>query len=69
MRGVAAKSMYGAFGVPVALLIWINLMAKLLLYCSAWTATRADADGDGAEDPGDPQHPERPEQQAAKDTP
>lgn len=42
MRGVAAKSMYGAFGVPVALLIWINLMAKLLLYCSAWTATSAE---------------------------
>lgn len=44
MRGVAAKSMYGAFGVPVALLIWINLMAKLLLYCAAWTATGDTAD-------------------------
>ncbi|KMO99342.1 YihY/virulence factor BrkB family protein [Streptomyces roseus] len=50
MRGVAAKSMYGAFGVPVALLIWINLMAKLLLYCSAWTATHAAADGEDGED-------------------
>ncbi|MFE0606349.1 YihY/virulence factor BrkB family protein [Streptomyces sp. NPDC058892] len=40
MREVAAKSMYGAFGVPVALLLWINFMAKLLLYVSAWTATR-----------------------------
>ncbi|MFC8510550.1 YhjD/YihY/BrkB family envelope integrity protein, partial [Streptomyces sp. NPDC057266] len=39
MRGVAAKSMYGAFGVPVALLLWINFTAKLLLFCSAWTAT------------------------------
>ncbi|MGW2304803.1 YihY/virulence factor BrkB family protein [Streptomyces sp. NPDC001809] len=39
MKGVAAKSMYGAFGVPVALLIWINFTAKLLLYCAAWTAT------------------------------
>ncbi|MER7759893.1 YhjD/YihY/BrkB family envelope integrity protein [Streptomyces sp. NPDC097619] len=39
IRDVAAKSMYGAFGVPVALLLWINLTAKLLLYCSAWTAT------------------------------
>ncbi|MEU6883436.1 YihY/virulence factor BrkB family protein [Streptomyces sp. NPDC046712] len=39
MRGVAAKSMYGAFGVPVALLLWINLTAKLLLYCAAWTST------------------------------
>ncbi|MBT2490003.1 YihY/virulence factor BrkB family protein [Streptomyces sp. ISL-96] len=40
MKGVAAKSMYGAFGVPVALLLWINLTAKLLLCCAAWTATR-----------------------------
>ena len=32
--------MYGAFGVPVALLLWINFTAKLLLFCAAWTATR-----------------------------
>lgn len=51
MREVATKSMYGAFGVPVALLIWINLTAKLLLFCAAWTASRDDADGDGVEDP------------------
>ena len=31
--------MYGAFGTPVALLLWFNFMAKLLLYCAAWTAT------------------------------
>ncbi|MFE5541054.1 YihY/virulence factor BrkB family protein [Streptomyces sp. NPDC056492] len=64
MRGVAAKSMYGAFGVPVALLIWINLMAKLLLYCSAWTATRAGADGEGARTPPTPhtRHTEQTEQ-------
>ncbi|WP_137993808.1 YihY/virulence factor BrkB family protein [Streptomyces vilmorinianum] len=51
MRGVAGKSMYGAFGVPVALLLWINFTAKLLLFCSAWTATgsrsRPSEDGDG----------------------
>ncbi|GAA2447332.1 YihY/virulence factor BrkB family protein [Streptomyces lavendulocolor] len=41
MKGVAAKSMYGAFGVPVALLLWINFTAKLLLFCAAWTATRS----------------------------
>ncbi|MFD9336397.1 YihY/virulence factor BrkB family protein [Streptomyces sp. NPDC060028] len=51
MRGVAAKSMYGAFGVPIALLLWINFTAKLLLFCAAWTASRDDADGDGAQDP------------------
>ncbi|MFG2337148.1 YihY/virulence factor BrkB family protein [Streptomyces yangpuensis] len=46
MRGVASKSMYGAFGVPIALLLWINFMAKLLLYVSAWTATRDDGEGE-----------------------
>ncbi|MGV9879439.1 YihY/virulence factor BrkB family protein [Streptomyces sp. NPDC003006] len=40
MKGVAAKSMYGAFGVPVAMLLWINFTAKLLLFCAAWTATQ-----------------------------
>lgn len=39
MQGVASKSMYGAFGVPIALLLWINFTAKLLLFCAAWTAT------------------------------
>ncbi|MFJ1592056.1 YihY/virulence factor BrkB family protein [Kitasatospora albolonga] len=39
MKGVAGKSMYGAFGVPIALLLWINFSAKLLLFCAAWTAT------------------------------
>ncbi|MET8244847.1 YihY/virulence factor BrkB family protein [Streptomyces sp. NPDC005202] len=41
IQGVAAKSMYGAFGVPVALLLWINFTAKLVLYCAAWTATQS----------------------------
>ncbi|QLE73594.1 YihY/virulence factor BrkB family protein [Streptomyces rectiverticillatus] len=44
LRGVAAKSMYGAFGTPVALLLWINFMAKLVLFCAAWTATRSAAE-------------------------
>ncbi|CCB76452.1 MULTISPECIES: YihY/virulence factor BrkB family protein [Streptomycetaceae] len=39
LQGVAGRSLYGAFGTPVALLLWINFMAKLLLYCAAWTAT------------------------------
>ncbi|MDT0473402.1 YihY/virulence factor BrkB family protein [Streptomyces sp. DSM 41014] len=39
MQGVAGKSMYGAFGVPVALLLWINFTSKLVLFCAAWTAT------------------------------
>ncbi|MFJ9720169.1 YihY/virulence factor BrkB family protein [Streptomyces sp. NPDC101213] len=39
LQGVATKSMYGAFGVPIALLLWINFTAKLVLFCAAWTAT------------------------------
>jgi membrane protein len=52
---VATRSAYGAFGVPVALVVWINLTARLLLVCCAWTATApalptACAAGDGAGD-------------------
>ncbi|MFY1677129.1 MULTISPECIES: YihY/virulence factor BrkB family protein [unclassified Streptomyces] len=42
MQGVAGRSMYGAFGVPIALLLWINFTSKLVLYCAAWTATDGD---------------------------
>ncbi|WP_405890138.1 YihY/virulence factor BrkB family protein [Streptomyces sp. NBC_00133] len=54
IQGVAGKSMYGAFGVPVALLLWINFSAKLLLFCAAWTATQSKqtADGTPPERPG-----------------
>ncbi|MET8977820.1 YihY/virulence factor BrkB family protein [Streptomyces sp. NPDC004539] len=52
LQSVATKSMYGAFGVPVALLLWINLTAKLVLYCAAWTATRAGEESE-AEEGGD----------------
>ncbi|MFJ6559084.1 YihY/virulence factor BrkB family protein [Streptomyces sp. NPDC091412] len=49
IQGVAAKSMYGAFGVPVALLLWINFTSKLVLYCAAWTATQGGTgEGNGA---------------------
>ncbi|MEV5549021.1 YihY/virulence factor BrkB family protein [Streptomyces sp. NPDC052309] len=41
MQGVAAKSMYGTFGVPIALLLWINFTSKLVLFCAAWTATQS----------------------------
>ncbi|MDQ0986502.1 YihY/virulence factor BrkB family protein [Streptomyces sp. V2I9] len=51
MKGVASKSMYGAFGVPIALLLWINFAAKLLLFCAAWTATRSkEEEGVGQEE-------------------
>ncbi|MFD9001378.1 YihY/virulence factor BrkB family protein [Streptomyces sp. NPDC059582] len=54
MQGVATKSMYGAFGVPVALLLWINFTTKLLLFCASWTATQSketELSGDDAPDP------------------
>jgi membrane protein len=57
MQGVATKNMYGAFGVPVALLLWINFTAKLVLFCAAWTATGSkereltDGTSDDAPDP------------------
>jgi membrane protein len=44
LQGVAAKSMYGAFGVPVALLLWINFTSKLVLFCASWTATQSKRD-------------------------
>ncbi|WP_369171901.1 YihY/virulence factor BrkB family protein [Streptomyces sp. R28] len=55
MQGVATKSMYGAFGVPVALLLWINFTAKLVVFCAAWTATQGkEAElADGPEDSGE----------------
>ncbi|WP_406199352.1 YihY/virulence factor BrkB family protein [Kitasatospora sp. NBC_01560] len=39
LGSVAGKSLYGAFGVPVALLLWINFVCRLLMYCVSWTAT------------------------------
>ncbi|GGO83351.1 membrane protein [Wenjunlia tyrosinilytica] len=39
LGSVAGKSMYGAFGTPVAVLLWMNFMMRLLLLCAAWTAT------------------------------
>ncbi|MFC7818740.1 YihY/virulence factor BrkB family protein [Streptomyces sp. NPDC057367] len=54
MQGVAAKSMYGAFGVPVALLLWINFTSKLVLFCAAWTATGSKEQELGDEDGGGP---------------
>lgn len=50
MQGVASKSMYGAFGVPIALLLWINFTAKLLLFCAAWTATPSKGEAGPASD-------------------
>ncbi|MGN9792174.1 YihY/virulence factor BrkB family protein [Streptomyces sp. NPDC054847] len=57
ISGVASRSMYGAFGVPIALLLWINFTAKLLLFCAAWTATQSK------------EEPARPATDEARDAP
>ncbi|CAM5408546.1 Inner membrane protein YhjD [Streptomyces tanashiensis] len=70
MRGVAAKSMYGAFGVPIALLLWINFTAKLLLFCAAWTATESRRGRPGPqESPDGPGTPERRESPGPQERP
>ena len=51
LQGVAAKNIYGAFGVPIALLLWISFMTRLLLYCAAWTATAPPPGEDPDEQP------------------
>ncbi|MFE1292037.1 YihY/virulence factor BrkB family protein [Streptomyces sp. NPDC058751] len=61
MRGVASKSMYGAFGVPIALLLWINFTSKLLLYSAAWTATPGEGRDREAEGDGGPAAPDGPD--------
>ncbi|EPD60820.1 YihY/virulence factor BrkB family protein [Streptomyces sp. HGB0020] len=53
LQGVAAKSMYGAFGVPVALLLWINFTSKLVLFCAAWTATQSEEQEEVTDGSGD----------------
>ncbi|MGW7608446.1 YihY/virulence factor BrkB family protein [Streptomyces sp. NPDC054766] len=60
MRGVASKSMYGAFGVPIALLLWINFTSKLLLYSAAWTATPSAEPAQEAAGPEEPEGPDEP---------
>lgn len=61
LQGVASRSMYGAFGTPVALLLWINFTAKLLVYCASWTATEGEqhAEDDDLKRPEGPDGPER----------
>jgi membrane protein len=39
LSNVARKNIYGAFGTPIALLLWINFIFRWLFYCAAWTAT------------------------------
>ncbi|MEU8990325.1 YihY/virulence factor BrkB family protein [Streptomyces sp. NPDC048558] len=69
MQGVATKSMYGAFGVPVALLLWINFTSKLVVFCAAWTATQSkevELAGE-SEDTGEPDKSESDKSEPGKD--
>lgn len=53
LSSVAGRNIYGAFGTPVALLLWFNFVAKLLLYCAAWTATQhMGVSSNGSDGPG-----------------
>jgi len=45
LSNVARKNVYGAFGTPIALLLWINFIFRWLFYCTAWIAT-ADPDAE-----------------------
>ncbi|WP_328879772.1 YihY/virulence factor BrkB family protein [Streptomyces sp. NBC_00299] len=71
MQGVATKSMYGAFGVPVALLLWINFTSKLVVFCAAWTATQSKEVelADESEDPGEPETSESGKDEPGKGLP
>jgi membrane protein len=42
LTDVAGKSVYGAFGLPIAILVWFNLTFQMLLALAAWTATRTE---------------------------
>lgn len=39
---VASRSVYGAFGAPIAILVWFDLTFQMILALSAWTATRTE---------------------------
>ncbi|MEU8782945.1 YhjD/YihY/BrkB family envelope integrity protein [Streptomyces sp. NPDC048637] len=71
LQGVASRSMYGAFGTPIALLLWINFTAKLLVYCASWTATEGERHGEGEELKGSaaPERPEGPDAPEGREDP
>jgi membrane protein len=39
LKGTTSNALYGTFAAVVGLLIWINLVSRLLLFCAAWTIT------------------------------
>jgi membrane protein len=40
--GTATNPIYASFGIPLALLVWINFVNRLTMFCSAWTATASE---------------------------
>jgi membrane protein len=34
-----SNPIYATFGVIVGLLVWMNILSRLLMYCAAWAAT------------------------------
>jgi len=49
-----SNPLYGTFAVAVGLLVWINLVSRMLLFCAAWTVTapyRTDVAPSGTADP------------------
>jgi membrane protein len=39
LKNTTGNPVYGTFAAVVGLLIWINLVSRLLLFCAAWTVT------------------------------
>lgn len=44
LRTTTSNALYGTFAAVVGLLIWINLVSRLLLLCAAWIVTAPYAD-------------------------
>jgi membrane protein len=54
IQGTTENPLYGAFAVVVGLLVWINLVSRMLLFCAAWTVTapyNSDVRPSGTADP------------------
>ena len=39
LQGTTSNALYGTFAAVVGLLVWINVVSRLLLYCAAWIDT------------------------------
>jgi membrane protein len=44
LRGTTSNALYGTFAAVVGLLVWINLVSRLLLICAAWIVTAPYSD-------------------------